>query len=102
MLKRTIILMAALILLGCGNPDIMDGISDDKIIEGKIIEITGNGLFLELIGESQKISDKISVEVEADKMLADIEEGQTVKVWYDQIRESYPPQTRGLKVEVLE
>lgn len=35
-------------------------------------------------------------------MLADIEEGQTVKVWYDQIRESYPPQTRGLKVEVLE
>ncbi|MGM0901355.1 MAG: DUF3221 domain-containing protein [Bacillota bacterium] len=102
MLKRTIILMVALILLGCGNPDIINGISDEKILEGKIVKKTGTGLFLELIGESQKISDKISAEVEDDMMLADVEEGQRIKVWYDHIRESYPPQTRGLKVEVLE
>ncbi|MGF2616143.1 DUF3221 domain-containing protein [Rossellomorea aquimaris] len=28
-----------------------------------------------------------------------LQEGQQIKVWYDYIRESNPPQTRALKVE---
>jgi hypothetical protein len=95
------IIMMAFVFLGCSQPEVMDGLSDDKVLEGKIVELTGNELFLELIGDSQKFSDKISVSVEDEKILADLEEGQLVKVWYDQIRESYPPQTRGLKVEKL-
>lgn len=102
MLKRTPWFILILLLIGCTNPPINTGISDDKLLEGIVSEKTTNGVLLELVGESLHISDKIHVSVEDKEMLADIIVGQQVRVWYDVIRESYPLQTQALRLELVE
>ncbi|WP_066050712.1 hypothetical protein [Robertmurraya korlensis] len=74
-------------------------LSDKKIIQGKILEINSTSVFLELMGDSKNISNTIRVSVGDEKMLDNLVEEQHILVWYDYIRESYPPQTRGLKIE---
>jgi hypothetical protein len=74
-------------------------ISDNKIIEGRILKINSKGVFLELMGDSKNISDTIRISVEDEEMLDNLVEEQVILVWYDYIRESNPPQTRGLKIE---
>ncbi|SEN50216.1 Protein of unknown function [Mesobacillus persicus] len=102
MLKRTPWFILIMLLIGCSNPPINNGISNDTTLEGIVIEKTTNGAFLELVGESSHISNKIHVSVEDNEMLADIIEGQHVRVWYDVISESYPPQTQALRLELIE
>ena len=109
-----LLLISSLVLLtfGCSSANQRDntqadlsinlGISDNKIIKGKVVKKINKEVFLELIGDSKNISDKISVGIEDEKMLINIEEGQNVLVWYDYIRESYPPQTKGLKIEHMD
>ncbi len=77
------------------------GISDNKILSGKVIkkrknEITLKGTDDPIIGEGI-----IWVKVDDENLLADIKKGQHVTVWYDNIRESNPPRTKGLKIEVV-
>jgi hypothetical protein len=74
-------------------------LSDKKIIQGKILEINPTSVLLELMGDSKNISDTIRVSVGDEKMLDNLVVEQHILVWYDYIRESYPPQTRGLKIE---
>ena len=59
MLKRTPWFIVILLLFGCTNSPINTGISDDKILEGIVVEKTTGGVLLELVGESLTISDKI-------------------------------------------
>ena len=102
MLKRTPWFIVILLLFGCTNSPINTGISDDKILEGIVVEKTTGGVLLELVGESLTISDKVYVGVEDKEMIVEISEGQQVRVWYDLIRESYPPQAQALKIEEVE
>lgn len=83
-----------------GHVNINYGISDDKIIRGKVVKKETNEILLETNGESMNISGTIIVNLE-EKILANIEEGQDIIVWYDYIRESYPAQTRGLKIDAV-
>lgn len=112
MLRMTsfLLIISSLILLtfGCSNnnqceneqkdTNINLGLSENKFIHGKVLK-KDKVVILELIGDSKIISDKIIVSVEDGKMLGDIEEGEEILVWYDFVRESYPPKTRGLKIK---
>ncbi|MCR8849359.1 YobA family protein [Rossellomorea sp. SC111] len=97
------ILIVTLLLLSCEKQELIDDhISDKKIIHGKVLEKRNQGMTLELTGESKKrYSEKIHVSVPDKKMLEPIEEGQNISVWFDIIRESNPPQTKALKVEII-
>jgi hypothetical protein len=56
-----------------------------------------NKVLLELKDDPKNSEDSMIVSVEEEKMLNNIEEGQTNLVWYDYIKESDPAKTRGLK-----
>ncbi|MEB1808378.1 MAG: YobA family protein [Bacillaceae bacterium] len=75
------------------------GISDDKVLSGEVIKKSRKEITLEITSDSIISEGTIWVIVEDKSMLADITKGQKVNVWYDYIRESNPPQTRGLKIE---
>ncbi|MGI8386950.1 hypothetical protein [Robertmurraya sp. P23] len=97
------ILSLIICTVGCSNnsqhENARDELSDQKIIQGRILTIHSKGVFLELMGDSKNISDTIRVSVEDEKMLDNLVEEKDILVWYDYIRESNPPQTRGLKIE---
>ncbi|MDE5416167.1 DUF3221 domain-containing protein [Alkalihalobacterium chitinilyticum] len=75
------------------------GISDDKVLSGEVIQKRRKEITLKVTSDSVISDGTIRVIVEDKSMLADITKGQKVNVWYDYIRESNPPQTRGLKIE---
>ncbi|MFI8684542.1 DUF3221 domain-containing protein [Rossellomorea sp. NPDC077527] len=99
---RIFILLITILLLGCQDQELVNNhLSDDKILHGNVLEKHSNGLTLALTGESkEKYSDIISVSVPDEGMIKLVKEGQSLSVWYDFIRESNPPQTRALKVEI--
>lgn len=84
-----------------GDININNELSENKFIRGKVIEKENKRVFLELIGDSKYISKTIRVSVSDEKILANIEVGQEILVWFDYIRESDPPQTRGLRIQHL-
>ncbi|MUK88299.1 DUF3221 domain-containing protein [Ornithinibacillus sp. L9] len=81
-------------------PSIEFGISDNKVLSGEVIKKRKKEITLEVSGDSIIGEGTIWVKVDDENMLVDIKKGQKVNVWYDYIRESYPPQTTGLKIEV--
>ncbi|WP_430338766.1 DUF3221 domain-containing protein [Rossellomorea vietnamensis] len=57
---------------------------------------------LSLTGASKdRYSESIRVSVQAEDMIKLIEDGQSLSLWYDFIRESDPPQTKALKVAII-
>jgi Protein of unknown function (DUF3221) len=97
------VLLITILFLGCEDQELIyDNMSDNKILHGKVMEKRSQGMTLELSGESKKrYSEKIHVSVPDKWMMELIEEGQNLSVWFDMIRESNPPQTRALKVEII-
>ncbi|WP_096187347.1 DUF3221 domain-containing protein [Evansella halocellulosilytica] len=75
------------------------GISDEKVLSGEVIKKRRKEITLKVTSDFMMPDGTIWVTVEDKSMLADIKKGQKVNVWYDYIRESNPPQTRGLKIE---
>ncbi|WP_061809126.1 DUF3221 domain-containing protein [Rossellomorea vietnamensis] len=98
------ILLFSTLLLGCEDQDLAyDKMSDNKILNGKVLEKRSKGMTLTLTGESRdRYSERIRVSVRDENMIKLIEEGQELSVWYDFVRESDPPQTRALKVEIID
>ncbi|RIW30375.1 DUF3221 domain-containing protein [Bacillus salacetis] len=90
------------LMTGCSNEEeIIDtGISDSKILQGKVLEEETNGLWIEPVNELEKWGDKVRVGFSDVQMTADVNEGQIINIWYDNIRESDPPQIHALKIEV--
>ncbi|MFA9558255.1 DUF3221 domain-containing protein [Evansella sp. AB-rgal1] len=78
------------------------GLSDHKILYGKVTKKRRNEIALKSIDDSKDFYNIIYVKVEDEKQLHSIRKGQNLAVWYDYIRESNPPQTKALKVEQLE
>jgi Protein of unknown function (DUF3221) len=76
------------------------GISDSKVLSGKVIKKRKKEIILKVSGDPVIGEGTIWVKVDDGNMLADIKKGQKVNVWYDYIRESNPPRTKGLKIEV--
>ena len=76
------------------------GISDNKVLSGKVIKKRKKEITLKVSGDSIIGEGTIWVKVDDEDMLNDIKKGQKVSIWYDYIRESYPPKTKGLKIEV--
>ncbi|MDX5475965.1 MAG: YobA family protein [Bacillaceae bacterium] len=107
------LLLVTLLIMGCSagadiettNEEIPNtnnslfGISDDKFLIGEVIRKRRKVITLKVSSDSIITDFTIWVFVEDKKKLADIKKGQSVNVWYDYIRESNPPQTRGLKIE---
>lgn len=82
------------------DDSIVFGISDNKVLSGEVIKKRKKEITLEGNGDSIIGDGTIWVKVDDENMLANIEKGQTVNVWFDYIRESNPPQTKGLKIEI--
>lgn len=97
------ILLVATLLLGCEDKEpIYDNMSDNKILHGKVLEKRSKGMTLALTGESRdRYSETIRVSVPDEEMIKLVEEGQSLTVWYDFVRESDPPQTKALKVAII-
>jgi Protein of unknown function (DUF3221) len=97
------ILLVSTLLLGCEDPDLAyDKVSDNKILYGKVLEKGSKGMTLALTGESRdRYSETIRVSVPDEHMIKLIEKGQDLSVWYDFVRESDPPQTKALKVDII-
>lgn len=113
-IKFLLLLISSIFVLtvGCSSENQLDAVggdrkndydelSDNKILQGKIIEVRPKGVTLQLIQESKEFADTIRVGVEDEKLLFNLKEEQYILVWYDYIRESNPPQTRGLKIELI-
>lgn len=98
------ILLVSTLLLGCKDQDLAyNHMSDNKILHGKVLEKRSKGMILELTGESKdRYAETIRVAVPDENMIKLIEEGQGLDMWYDFVRESDPPQTRALKVEIID
>ncbi|MCG7343963.1 YobA family protein [Sporosarcina sp. ACRSL] len=79
---------------------IVDGISDSKILSGEVIKKRRKEITLELSESSSIGKGEIWIKVDDESTLDNIKKGQQVSVWYDYIRESNPPKTKGLKIEV--
>ncbi len=125
--SRTIkVLMLSFLLFGltsCNNEPTNDSgiedvnkISDKKIIEGYVKEIE-SGSYLVISDPNMDIDDinNLSTQELIDKyeneyiISTNVKEhkeimvtGAHVKIWYDYIRESNPPRTKILKLEVIE
>lgn len=106
---RTFIFFITLFLLtSCSSDpykndeDLADGYSENRFIVGYLIEKNENSLTLELTGDSTSISDIIIVYFDEELIQEDFKEGQKLTVWYDMIRESYPPQTKAFKIQIEE
>ena len=82
------------------DDSIIFGISDNKVLSGNVIKKRKKGITLEGDGDSIIGDGTILVSVDEGKILTNIKKGQKVNVWYDYIRESYPPKTMGLKIEI--
>lgn len=84
------------------NPDdsIIYGISDNKVLSGEVVKKRMKEITLEGNGDSIIGDGTIRVKVDDKNMLSNIKKGQKVNVWYDYIRESNPPQTKGLRIEI--
>ncbi|CAN7549761.1 DUF3221 domain-containing protein [Rossellomorea sp. LjRoot5] len=97
------ILLVSTLLLGCEDQDLAyDKISDNKTLNGKVLEKRSKGITLALAGESRgRYSETIRVSVQDENMIKLIEEGQDLFVWYDFVRESDPPQTTALNIEII-
>jgi Protein of unknown function (DUF3221) len=94
---RFLILLVTTLLLGCKDQDLAyNNMSDNKILK------RSKGMTLELTGElKDRYAETIRVSVPDENMIKLIEEGQGLSVWYDFVRESDPPQTKALKVEII-
>ncbi|MBN6206167.1 DUF3221 domain-containing protein [Ralstonia pickettii] len=77
-----------------------DEIFDNNTLTGEIIEIENDIFLLDVNDEGKNIADTIWVTVEDAKKLNDLQIGQNVSIWFNMIRESYPPQTDALKIEI--
>jgi Protein of unknown function (DUF3221) len=85
--------------------------SDEKISKGSVVEgyvskrLSTRGFLLE-VTKGDLMFDKgtlINIAVDNETMLDSLEEGQNVLVWYGgDILESYPSQTKGLKIEIID
>lgn len=97
------ILLVSTLLLGCEDHDLAyDSMSDNKILNGKVLEKRSKGMTLALTGESRdRYSETIRVSVPDEEMIKLIEEGQDLSLWFDTIRESNPPQTKALKIKII-
>lgn len=100
---RFLILLVSTLLLGCEDHELaFDSMSNNKILNGKVLEKRSKGMTLALTGESRdRYSETIRVSVPDEEMIKLIEEGQDLSVWFDIIRESNPPQTKALKIKVI-
>ncbi|TYR99220.1 DUF3221 domain-containing protein [Rossellomorea vietnamensis] len=96
------ILCCVFLITACSSENqdkVNNSFSQDKVLQGTIIEFSEKGFTLKLTGESKKVAKTIRVGLGGECSLNGLQEGQQIKVWYDYIRESNPPQTRALKVE---
>lgn len=105
MMKRLFMfLVLHLCLTGCTIDSLdkheVEALSDDKFIEGRVIEINKNNLMLLIDEGSNWGSGEIHVSFQETKTKENITKGQNLKVWFDYIRESYPPKTNALKIEI--
>jgi|GEM_PF-4544876 len=105
MVKRLFMLLFLLgCLTGCTINTLsdheFDALSEDKIIEGRVIEIKKNNLILSIDEGSNWGSGEIHVSTQEAKTEENITKGQNLKIWFSYIRESYPPQTNALKIEI--
>jgi hypothetical protein len=94
----------ALSLTGCSNSEeeMNMGMTDSKILQGKVLKKESNELWIEPVSDLKRWGDMVIVGFPNGQMTADAEEGQIVDIWYDYIKESDPPQTNGLKIEVVD
>lgn len=77
-----------------------DEISDNNVLTGEIIEIENEMIFLDVNDDEKYIADTIWVTVKDSEKLNDLQIEQNVSIWFNMIRESYPPQTDALKIEI--
>ncbi|MEI2665435.1 DUF3221 domain-containing protein [Rossellomorea sp. LJF3] len=96
-------LLVTTLLLGCKDQELIyDNMSDNKILHGKVLEKRSKGMTLALTGESRdRYSETIRVSIPDEEIIKLIEEGKSLSVWYDFVRESDPPQTKALKVAII-
>ena len=112
-MKKNVIflfILSSLLLAGCGKGDYntdhdedsssLDEFSDNSVLTGEITEINNNAFHLDVNEAGQNIADTIWVTVEDADTMSEIQIGQHVSIWFDMIRESYPPQTDALKIEI--
>lgn len=74
-------------------------ISDDRVIEGIVLDKNRDEILVQISCDSPTDIGEIWFYATEQQMFSNIEVGQMVIVWYDQIRESYPGQANALKIE---
>lgn len=86
------------------NPD--EKINNSAVVEGYVTKILSEkGFILKVTkGNSAFANDTLIIfNIDNEENSGNLEEGQHVRVWHGgQILESYPPQTKGLKIEIMD
>ncbi|MGX6444385.1 DUF3221 domain-containing protein [Neobacillus sp. K501] len=81
-------------------------INDEAVVEGEVTKLLSeNGFLLEVTKGNSSFAEGtlVNISINNETIVNSLEEGQNVRVWHGgKILESYPPQTKGLKIEIID